>query len=62
MCLPYYLERRSRKSWELVVHSSQPSIVALAIKKFLRYKEKHLSLCVNNLLFIFFWNYKLPVR
>ena len=34
-CLPYYSERRSRKSWELVTPSSQQSSdVALAIKKF----------------------------
>ena len=45
-CLPYYSERRSRKSWELVTPSSQQSSdVALAIKKFLRFKEK--CLCVN---------------
>ena len=51
-CLPYCSERRSRKPWELVAPSSQQSSdVTLAIKKFLRFKEKRLSLCVHKSVF-----------
>ena len=54
-CFPYFSDRRSRKSWELVAPSSQQSSnIALAIKKFLRYKEKRLSLCLNKCIICFF--------
>ena len=57
MCLPYYSERRSRKSWEFVAPSSQQySGLVLAIKKFLRYKEKRHLYALINPFFIFFWN------
>ena len=57
-CLPNYSERRSGKSWELVTLSlHQSSDVALDIEKLLKYKENHLSLCVNrSTFFFFFWN------
>ena len=44
-CLPYYSERRSRKSWELVAPSSQQySGLVPAIKKFLSIRKKVISM------------------
>ena len=62
-CLPNYSERRSGKSWELVTPSlHQSSDVALDIEKLLKYKENHLSLCVNRSTFFFLLEQKLSVR
>ena len=46
---PDHLEMRSRKSWELVIPSSQQSsnVALVFFKNFQRYKEKLLSLSAN---------------